>query len=194
MLRRTNTIETVQASCAIEGNQLSVDQVTALLEGKTVVGSPLEVQEVRNALLVYELSEQYSCYRESDMLSAHAVLMKGLIDIPGGYRRGGVGIKKGNQVMHIAPPAENVRGLMKDLFQWLQETEAHPLIASSVFHYEFIHPFADGNGRMGRLWQTLILKELNPLFQYAPIETLIREEQAGHYSHKQWGLQGRWPH
>jgi len=182
-LRRSNTIQTVQASCAIEGNELTIEQVTAILEGKTVLGAPREIQEIKNALDVYESIDELSATSEKSLLSAHKMLMLGLLNDPGTYRRGGVGIQKGEETVHLAPPADNVRGLMKDLFKWLKSSDVHPLILSSVFHYEFefIHPFSDGNGRMGRLWQTLILKEWNQLFTYVPIESMIRNNQEGYY-------------
>ena len=182
-LRRTNTIRTVQASCAIEGNELSLEQVTALFEGSAVVGSPREVQEVRNALKVYGQIGQWHHTSEADLLSAHQMLMIGLLDAPGKYRKGGAAIRKDDQIVHMAPPAANISRLMGDLFSWLKRADEHPLIMSTVFHYEFefIHPFSDGNGRLGRFWQTLILRKWSPLFAYVPVETLIRENQADYY-------------
>lgn len=157
-LRRANRIRTIHGSLAIEGNSLSVEQITAVLEGKAVIAPPREVQEVKNALAVYERFTGLNPQREPDLLQAHALLMLGLIDEAGTYRRGGVGVMSGGQVVHMAPPANQVSRLMGDLFAWLEHTEHHPLIASAIFHYEFefIHPFADGNGRMGRLWHYLV--------------------------------------
>lgn len=182
-LRRVNQIRTIQGSLAIEGNSLSVEQITAVLEGKPVIAPPREVQEVKNALAVYERFEQYNPQRETDLLQAHELLMAGLMDETGRYRSGGVGVMSGKQVVHMAPPANQVPRLMADLFAWLQSTEHHPLVASAVFHYEFefIHPFADGNGRMGRLWQSLILAKWNPLFANLPIESLVYAHQAAYY-------------
>lgn len=183
-LRRTNRIRTIHGSLAIEGNTLSEEQITAILEGKRVVAPPVEVQEVKNALAAYECFDRWRPEVEDELMEAHRVLMSGLIDEAGLYRRGGVGVMDGEQVIHMAPPADRVPCLMKDLFSWLSVTDAHPLIASSVFHYEFefIHPFADGNGRMGRLWQSLILARWNSLFANIPVESLLLEHQTQYYS------------
>jgi Fic family protein len=182
-LRRINRIRTIHGSLAIEGNTLSEAQITAILEGKRVIAPPREVQEVKNALTAYDRFESWRPEVEKDLLEAHRILMLGLIDEAGIYRRGGVGVTAGQQVTHMAPPADRVPQLMGDLFGWLAATDAYPLIASSVFHYEFefIHPFADGNGRMGRLWQSLILARWNPLFADIPVESLIFEHQAEYY-------------
>lgn len=182
-LRRANQIRTIHGSLAIEGNSLSVDQITAVLEGKPVIAPPREVQEVKNALAVYDNFHFYQPEKESDLLAAHEVLMVGLMNESGVYRSGGVGVMSGKEVIHMAPPANQVPRLMKDLFNWLQRTEHHPLVASAIFHYEFefIHPFADGNGRMGRLWQSLILAKWNPLFANLPIESLVYANQPEYY-------------
>ena len=182
-LRRINRVRTIHGSLAIEGNTLSETQITAILECRRVIAPPREVQEVKNALTAYDKFDSWNPEAEKDLLEAHRMLMSGLIDEAGLYRHGGVGVMAGSQVMHMAPPAERVPHLMGDLFGWLTDTDAHPLIASSVFHYEFefIHPFADGNGRMGRLWQSLILARWNPLFADIPVESLIFEHQAEYY-------------
>jgi Fic family protein len=182
-LRRINRIRTIHGSLAIEGNTLSEAQITAILEGKRVIAPPREVQEVKNALAAYDRFDTWKPSSEKDLLEAHRILMSGLIDEAGVYRHGGVDVMAGQQVIHMAPPADRVPHLMADLFAWLVATDAHPLIASSVFHYEFefIHPFADGNGRMGRLWQSLILTRWNPLFADIPVESLIFEHQPEYY-------------
>lgn len=182
-LRRDNRIRTIQASLAIENNSLTLEQVTAVIEGKRVLGHPREIQEVRNAFAAYEAMDDWRASSERDLLAAHELLMRGLVDEAGRYRAGGVGIFRGAQLVHMAPPAARVPTLMADLLDWLKDTPEHPLVASCVFHYEFefIHPFTDGNGRMGRLWQTLILRHWKPLLAYLPVETVIRERQADYY-------------
>jgi Fic family protein len=144
---------TVRGSLAIEGGTLSEAQITAILDGRRVMAPPRAVQEARNALAAYDHFESWRPEVEKDLLDAHRMLMAGLIDEAGMYRHGGVGVMAGTQVIHMAPPADRVPQLMSDLCRWLATTDAHPLIAGSVFHYEFefIHPFADGNGRLGRL-------------------------------------------
>lgn len=182
-LRRINRIRTIRGSLAIEGNQLSEAQITAILDGKRVIAPPREVQEVRNALAAYERFDDWNPVVEKDLLEAHGILMSGLIDEAGSYRRGGVGVLEGSHAIHLAPPADRLPALMGDLFHWLATSDAHPLVASSVFHYEFefIHPFADGNGRMGRLWQSLILARWNGLFADLPVENLIFAHQGEYY-------------
>lgn len=182
-LRKANRIRTIQGSLAIEGNTLSTEQITAILNGKPVIAPPKEVQEVRNAIKAYEQFQQWQASDELDLLQAHQVLMTGLIDEIGQYRHGGVGVMSGEKVVHMAPPANQVYRLMSDLLAWLKDSQEHPLIQSSVFHYEFefIHPFADGNGRMGRLWQTLILSQWQPIFANIPVESLIHQHQNAYY-------------
>lgn len=182
-LRRINRIRTIQGSLAIEGNTLSEGQVSAILDGKRVMAPLREIQEVRNAIAAYERFNKWQPHVEKDLLKAHRTLMAGLLDEAGAYRHGGVGVMGGGQVIHMAPPANRVPALMQDLFRWLRTTDQHPLVTSSVFHYEFefIHPFADGNGRVGRLWQTLILAGWNPLFAHIPVESLVYEHQEEYY-------------
>ena len=182
-LRRINRIRTIQGSLAIEGNTLSTEQITAILDGKRVIAPPKDVQEARNAIAVYDALSNWESANEQHLLEAHAALMKGLVDDAGRYRSGGVGVMSGSQVVHMAPPADRVPLLMQQLLQWQANTDQHPLLASSVFHYEFefIHPFSDGNGRMGRLWQTLILNRWNPLFSHIPVESLVFEHQSDYY-------------
>lgn len=183
LLRRENRIRSIHASLAIENNTLTLEQVTAVIEGKRVLGKPSEIQEVKNAFAAYDSMPDWKPTSVKDLLAAHRLLMTGLADDAGRFRPGSVGIAKGQQVVHLAPPAARVPGLMKDLLNWLKKTDAHPLVASCIFHYEleFIHPFTDGNGRMGRLWQTLILSHWNALFAYLPVESVIRKRQSDYY-------------
>lgn len=183
-LRRGNRIRTIQASLAIENNTLSLEQVTAVLEGKRVLGLPREIQEVRNAFAAYEQMPQWQPARGADLLAAHGQLMAGLVDDAGAFRSGGVGIYRGDRLVHMAPPPARVPTLVQDLLDWLGRGDLHPLVASCMFHneFEFIHPFSDGNGRMGRLWQTLILSQWQPLLAWLPVETVIRERQVAYYA------------
>jgi Fic family protein len=183
-LRRGNRLRTIQASLAIEHNSLSLEQVTAVLEGKRVLGLPREIQEVRNAFAAYEQLPNWQPYNDKHVLAAQDQLMLGLVDDAGQWRHAGVGIYRDQQLMHMAPPPSQVARLMGDLLAWLKTMPVHPLVASCVFHYEFefIHPFSDGNGRMGRLWQTLILSQWKPELAYLPVETVIRHQQAEYYA------------
>ncbi len=182
-LRKQNRIKTIHSSLQIEGNTLSEEQITALIENKRVIGPEKDVLEVLNAIKVYEKLEEFKFSSDKSFLKAHFQLMNGLIESAGKYRKQGVGIVKGTKVEHIAPPFENVPYLMKDLFEYLNDVEELTLIKSCVFHYEmeFIHPFLDGNGRMGRLWQTLILMTEYPFFEFLPFETLISKTQDEYY-------------
>lgn len=183
LLRKENRIRTIQASLSIEHNSLTTEQVTALMEGKRILAPAKDIQEVRNAILAYEKMSEWKSEQLSDLLQAHRVLMLGLVDNPGQLRAGNVGVYREKQLIHMAPPASQVLRLMNDLLGWLKTTELHPLIAGAVFHYEFefIHPFADGNGRMGRLWQTLILREWRSELAWLPVETLIHYQQDRYY-------------
>ena len=183
-LRRANRIKTIHSSLAIEGNTLSEGEVQAVLEGKTVVAPLKEIQEVRNAIKTYELFPKLNPFSIQDLLLAHGTMMAGLVDEAGIFRKGGVGVFDGDEPVHIAPPAERVRDLMNDLFVWLENADDHLLIRSCVFHYEFefIHPFADGNGRIGRLWQSLILGLLNPIFEHLPVENMVYSNQQAYYN------------
>lgn len=181
-LRKQNKIKTIHSSLSIEGNTLTEEQITALIENKRVLGPQKDIKEVVNALEIYDNLLRFDPSSSDSFLDAHKILMNGLIEFPGQYRTQGVGIVKGSKVEHLAPPAENVKFLMSDLFEYLKTDEIE-LIKSCVFHYEmeFIHPFIDGNGRMGRLWQTLILCQKYPVFEYLPFETLISKNQNSYY-------------
>jgi len=182
-LRKQNRIKTIHSSLQIEGNTLTEEQITALIENKRVVGPQKDILEVLNAIKVYEKLDKYDFLSEKSFLKAHQVLMTGLISDAGKYRKQGVGIVKGTKLEHVAPPYKNVPYLMKDLFKYLKDSDELTLIRSCVFHYEmeFIHPFLDGNGRMGRLWQTLILMSEYPIFEFLPFETLISKTQKEYY-------------
>ena len=182
-LRRANRIKTIHSSLAIEGNTLSEGEVQAVLEGKKVVAPLKEIQEVKNAIKTYELYPKLNPFSVQDLLLAHGTMMSGLVDEAGMFRKGGVGVFDGDKPIHIAPPADRVRDLMSDLFGWLENADDHLLIRSCVFHYEFefIHPFADGNGRIGRLWQSLILGRLNPIFEHLPVENMVYSNQQAYY-------------
>ena len=182
-LRRANRIKTIHSSLAIEGNTLSEGEVQAVLEGKKVVAPLKEIQEVKNAIKTYELYPKLNPFSIQDLLLAHGTMMAGLVDEAGMFRKGGVGVFDGDKPIHIAPPADRVRDLMSDLFGWLENADDHLLIRSCVFHYEFefIHPFADGNGRIGRLWQSLILGRLNPIFEHLPVENMVYSNQQAYY-------------
>ena len=183
-LRRANRIKTIHSSLAIEGNTLSEGDIQAVLEGKKVVAPLKEIQEVKNAIKTYELYPKLNPFSIQDLLLAHGTMMSGLVDEAGMFRKGGGGVFDGDKPVHIAPPADRVRDLMNDLFVWLENADDHLLIRSCVFHYEFefIHPFADGNGRIGRLWQSLILGRLNPIFEHLPVENMVYSNQQAYYN------------
>lgn len=182
-LRKINRMKTIHGSLAIEGNSLSEEQVTALIDGKPVIAPVKEVQEVRNAIKAYEQFMDFEPYNRKSLLKAHSIMALGLVDNPGHLRKGGVCVAGKEGIAHIAPPADRVPFLLDDLFEWLKNAEDHILIKSCVFHYEFefIHPFEDGNGRMGRFWQSRILAEWNETFAQLPIENMIWEHQSEYY-------------
>jgi Fic family protein len=183
-LRKENRIKTIHSSLAIENNSLSLKQITDIIDGKRILGNPNEIKEVKNSIQAYDLLLSLNPYNEKDLLKAHKLMMQNLVERNGTYRTDGVGIFDGEKVVHLAPPADRVHELMFDLFEWLKTSEDHPLIKSCVFHYEFefIHPFQDGNGRMGRLWQTVILKDWKEIFAWLPVETLVKEHQKEYYN------------
>jgi Fic family protein len=182
-LRKQNRIKTIAGTLAIEGNQLSEEQITAIIEGQRVLGNARELSEVAGAILAYDALPDLQPHKIQDLLKAHNLMMSQILPDAGKFRSKAVGIHKGNKVHHVAPPAHQVSGLMADLAGWLKQSKDHPLITSSVFHYEFefIHPFIDGNGRLGRLWQTLILSKWHPLFLSLPLESVIKDNQKKYY-------------
>ncbi len=182
-LRKANRIKTIHSSLAIEGNLLSEEQVCDIINGKHVIAPIREIQEVKNAIKTYELYPTLNPFNVKDLLKAHGIIMKSLTDNAGKFRKGGVGVVEGSKCIHLAPPAQRVPLLIDDLFSWLKSAKDHLLIRSCVFHYEFeyIHPFSDGNGRTGRLWQSLILGQLHPIFEHLPIENLVYANQQKYY-------------
>jgi Fic family protein len=182
-LRKANRIKTIHSTLEIEGNTLSLDQVTAVIENKRVIAPQKDILEVKNAIHVYDALQSFNALSLPSFLKAHALLMQGLIMKPGKFRSAGAGIVKGSKLTHLAPKANMVKALMNDLFSYLKNDKDLLLIKSCVFHYEleFIHPFEDGNGRMGRLWQSVILKELNPIFVFLPVELIIKQRQSEYY-------------
>ena len=182
-LRKRNRIKTIHSTLEIEGNNLTIAQITAIIENKNVIGPKKDILEVKNAIAVYDYMDKLNPFSFDSFCEAHGILMKGIIDSAGKFRNKSVGIIKGSEVAHIAPPSEMLRPLMLDLFSYLKNDDDLNLIKSCVFHYEmeFIHPFIDGNGRMGRLWQTLILKESYPVFEFLPVEKIIKERQDAYY-------------
>jgi len=182
-LRKENRIRTIHSSLAIEHNSLSLEQVTAIVDGKHILGNPNEIREVKNAYDTYEMMLSLDPYSVKDLLKAHKMMMEGLIPENGKFRAGGVGVFDGDVVVHMAPPVRLVPGEIQDLFDWYKSSESHPLIRSTIFHYEFefIHPFADGNGRMGRTWHSLLLGKWNEISYWLPMEELIRSRQQEYY-------------
>jgi Fic family protein len=182
-LRKENRIKTIHSSLSIEGNTLTEEQITALIDKKRIIGPEKDVNEVLNAITVYDQLQLFDPRSSKSFLKAHEILMKGLVYDNGKYRKTGVGILAGDRIAHMAPPSENVPHLMNDLFSFLKKSNEITLIKSCVFHYEmeFIHPFIDGNGRMGRLWQTLILIKEYPVFEFIPFENMIHKTQSEYY-------------
>jgi len=183
-LRKRNRIKSIQSSLEIEGNTLTVEQITDLINNKRVLAPQKDIIEVKNAIELYAELNELDAYDLDSLCRAHGILMNSLIENAGQFRRTAVGILKGNNITHVAPPGDMVYALMKDLFDYIKNDKEILLIKSCVFHYEFefIHPFIDGNGRMGRLWQTVLLKDYSPVFEYLPIESLIKERQQEYYN------------
>jgi Fic family protein len=182
-LRKKNRIRTIQSSLEIEGNSLSPDQVTAILDNKRIIAPEKDILEVKNTIKAYKDLDTYNPASMTSFCKAHATLMNGLIENAGKIRTKPAGIIKGATVTHIAPPGDIVKSLVKDLFDYLKKDKDLLLIKSCVFHYEieFIHPFMDGNGRIGRLWQTVILRQYSPVFEFLPVESLIKVRQSEYY-------------
>ncbi len=183
-LRKANRIRTIHSSLAIEGNTLTEGEVRDIINGKNIVAPIKEIQEVKNAIRTYELFPSLDPFSEKDLLKAHGEMMLALTDDAGQYRRQGVGVFSEQGLVHMAPPADRVPMLMGDLFDWLRRSDDHLLLRSCVFHYEFefIHPFSDGNGRMGRMWQSLLLGRLHPLFLHLPVENMVYSNQQEYYN------------
>ncbi len=182
-LRKANRIKTITGTLQIEGSTLTEEKVSAVLDGKPVLASARELAEVQGAIAAYDRLNELNPLKLDDLLEAHRLMMGGVLNQAGSFRDKQVGVYKGKEVVHVAPPAHQISGLMAELFDWIQQSDAHPLIVSSVFHYEFefIHPFMDGNGRMGRLWQTLMLAQWKPLFADMPLESVIKTHQQDYY-------------
>lgn len=183
-LRRVNRMKSIQSSLAIENNMLSLIQVTDVIDGKRVLGPQEDIFAVKNAFNAYKMIPELNPFSLSDLKNAHGVMMQGLVEGAGKFRSNSVGVfDESGKVIHVAPPCDMVNGLMEQLFEWLKTSKAHMLIRSSIFHYEFefIHPFADGNGRTGRLWQTALLADWKPVFEWIPVESIIKDHQAEYY-------------
>jgi len=183
-LRKDNRIKSIHSSIAIENNSLTLEQVTDIINGKRVRGPAKDIREAKNAFAAYAALADYRPFVVSDFLLAHALLMKGLLKSAGGFRMQPVGVFAGAVPIFIAPPPELVQGHVRNLFKWAARSTVHPLVKSSVMHYEieFIHPFADGNGRIGRLWQTVVLSRWNGLFAWLPVETMVHRRQQAYYA------------
>ena len=182
-LRRENRVKSIHSSLAIEQNSLTVEQVSDVIDGRRVLGPPQDILEVKNAFEAYEIMAGLDPYSVKDLLKAHKIMMNGLVKEAGVFRSKGVGVYAGDQLIHAGTPANYVPELIGQLFDWLRTSKLHPLVKSCIFHYEFefIHPFADGNGRTGRLWHTLILAKWQEFFLWIPIETIIHERQSDYY-------------
>ena len=183
-LRRANRIRTIHGSLAIEQNTLSLEQVTAVLNGKQVLASPKDIAEVKNAYEIYEWLEELNPYSVDDLLTAHGIMTRGLMEESGVFRTRPVGVVDSEgHVLHFGTLPQYVPDLVMELLDWVKTSEVHMLIRSCVFHYEFelIHPFADGNGRVGRLWHTLLLSKWNPAFAWLPVESIIHDRQQEYY-------------
>jgi Fic family protein len=183
-LRRVSRLKSVQSSLAIENNPLSLEEISDVIDGRKVLGKQEDIQAAKNAFAAYKMISSIDAYDISSLLKVHRIMMSGLIADAGSFRSKGVGIFDfANNLVHMAPPAKIVFDNMRNLFVWLKTSDTNILIKSCVFHYEFefIHPFSDGNGRMGRLWQTVILSKWKPIFEWIPIESIIKDNQEAYY-------------
>lgn len=183
-LRRINRIRTIHGSLAIEQNTLSLEQVTAILKGKRVLAPPKDIAEVKNAYEIYERLDELDPYSVDDLLTAHGIMTRGLVEESGMFRTRPVGVVDSEgHVLHFGTLPQYVPDLVMELLEWAKTSEVHMLIRSCVFHYELelIHPFADGNGRVGRLWHTLLLSKWNPVFAWLPVESIIHDRQQEYY-------------
>ena len=184
-LRRVSRIKSIHSSLAIENNTLSIEQVTDVINGKRVLAPQKDIEEVHNAFNAYEKLSEINPYSIDDLLKIHGIMMNGLVKEAGRLRSGQVGVyNQDGKVVHLAPPADFVPQQLGQLFDWVKNSNANMLIKSSVFHYEFefIHPFNDGNGRTGRLWQTALLASWKPIFAWIPIESIIKDNQEDYYN------------
>ena len=184
-LRRSNRIRTIHGSLAIEQNTLSLEQVTAVLNGKHVLAPPKDIAEIKNAYEIYERLDEMDPYSVDDLLTAHGIMTRELVDESGMFRTRPVGVvDQEGRVLHFGTLPQYVPDLVMELLDWVKNSDVHMLIRSCVFHYEFelIHPFADGNGRVGRLWHTLLLSKWNPAFAWLPVESIIHDRQEEYYA------------
>ena len=182
-LRKKNRVKSITGTLQIEGNTFDEDKITKVIDGKVVLGSMREIEEVKGAINAYDYLEKYDYKKEKDLLYSHSLLMGGLLNNAGNYRQNNVGVGGADGITHVAPPPNMVPKLMGELFSWLEQTDLHMLIVSCIFHYEFefIHPFSDGNGRVGRLWQSVILYKYKNIFGAIPIESVVRDNQEAYY-------------
>jgi Fic family protein len=182
-LHRENRVRTIHSSLAIEGNTLSLDEVTAVIQGKIIAGKQEEIKEVKNAYEAYDKIMTFDPYSVDDFLRAHKLMTQDLLDESGEFRSGDVGVFDGDKAVHVGARPQFVPTLIKELFTWAKESELHPVLKSAILHYEIetIHPFADGNGRIGRLWQTLLLAKWNEIFAWIPMESVIYRKRPKYY-------------
>ncbi len=182
-LHRNNLVRTIYSSLAIEGNPLTLGEVASVIEGKIVAGKQTEIREVKNAYEAYDKVMEFDPYSVKDFLKAHRLMTQGLVYDAGKFRKEDVGVVNGNITVHIGPRTQFVPNLIQDLLDWAKTSNLHPVLKSAILHYEIeiIHPFSDGNGRMGRLWQTLLLSKWNAIFAWIPMESVMYEKRLQYY-------------